>query len=256
MKQFFLPFLILLPTIKILAQEKMETDRPDQTESPFLTPKKWMQFEIGFNSQKNTASSKEYFYPTLLSKYGISKWFELRLITTVQQTTTAFPNFIDKEIKKGLLPVELGGKIAFCEEKKWLPKTSLIFHFALPKLASKNFKANTLAPNFRFVMQNTLSKNVGLGYNIGAEWDGFTNKPTYIYTFAPGFNLSDKWYAYIEAFGFITKDDAPQHSFDGGLAYYINNNFKIDISGGPGLTKNAPQRYIAIGASYRFKTSQ
>jgi hypothetical protein len=256
MKQLFLPLLLLLPIIKILAQDKIETDRPDQTETPFLTPKKWMQFEIGFNNQQNKKGSKEYFYPTLLSKFGVSKCFELRVITTVQQTTTEFPIFIDKVIEKGLLPLELGGKIAFWEEKKWIPKTSLIFHFAIPKFASKNFRANKLAPNFRFVMQNTLNKYVGLGYNLGAEWDGFTNKPTYIYTFAPGFNLTNKWYAYIEAFGFITKNDAPQHSFDGGLAYFVTDNFKIDISGGPGITKNAPQRYIAIGASYRFKTSK
>jgi hypothetical protein len=254
-KLFTLTLSFLVVHITFAQNERIETDRPDQTESPFTVPKKWMQFEIGFNAQRNAKNENEYLSPTLLSKYGLSNKFELRLITSVQTNTQLLiPN--GTVATSGLQPVEIGGKISFCEEKKWIPKTSLIFHFAIPTFASKGFKANKLAPNFKFTMQNTLSKTIGLGYNIGAEWDGFTNTPTYIYTFAPGFNLSEKWYGYIEAFGFINKDDAPQHSIDGGLAYFINNNLKLDISGGVGITEAAPDFYIAVGGSWRFKAAK
>jgi Putative MetA-pathway of phenol degradation len=253
-KIFFLLFIHLFFASICFAQVgKIETDRPDQTESPFLTPKKWIQLEAGFNVQQNVKNNFEYVTPTLLSKMGITKKIELRLITSlvtnkVKSSTTTFT-------ESGLLPVEVGAKVFISEEKKALPKTSLIFHFALPKFASKNFKANKLAPNFRFVMQNTLSKTVGLGYNVGAEWDGFTNTATWIYTFAPGFTISPKWYGYIEAFGFINKEESPQHSIDGGLAYFVNDNFKLDVSSGFGITKTAPDWYVAIGGSIRFKTN-
>jgi len=41
---------------------------------------------------------------------------------------------------------------------------------------------------------------------------------------------------------------------DGGITYLINNNLIIDLSGGVGLTENAPKYYYAFGLSYRFNT--
>lgn len=103
-------------------------------------------------------------------------------------------------------------------------------------------------------MQNTLSKTVGLGYNIGAEWDGSSNTPAWIYTFAPGFNIGKKWYGYVEAFGSIKNGDLPEHALDAGIAYYFNDDNKIDLSSGFALTGNATDWYGAIGFSFRFNT--
>jgi hypothetical protein len=233
--------------------EKIDTDRPDQTESAVLVPKNWIQFEMGFSKQVNNSVENEFQHPTLLSKYGFSKRIEFRLITTIQ-TNTNLSTPLLKKSNTGLTPVEIGAKIALWEEKKLLPKTSLIFHVGIPKFASKSFQAKNLAPNFRFTMQHTITQKIGLGYNIGAEWDGVYKEATWIYTFAPGINLSEKWYGYIEAFGFISKQNNPEHSLDGGIAYYINPNFKIDLSSGFGISKAAPDWYVAIGASLRFKT--
>jgi hypothetical protein len=219
-----------------------------------LVPKKWVQLEMGFGVQTTNPLENEFQHPTLLSKYGISKRFELRLITTVQ--TNTFFNVVNKEKKTGLSPVEVGAKIALWEEQKLLPKTSLIFHVGIPKLASQYLQADHLAPNFRFTMQHSLTKKIGLGYNVGAEWDGVNKEATWIYTFAPGINLSEKWYGYIEAFGFISKQNNPEHSLDGGIAYYINPNFKIDLSSGFGISQAAPDWYMAIGGSIRFKTGK
>ena len=97
------------------------------------------------------------------------------------------------EYIRGLLPVQVGCKIALWDEKGLLPKTSLIFHVAPSKVGSKKFHTDKWAPNFRFSMQHSLSGNIGLGYNLGAEWDGFSNTPFWIYTIAPGFNLGKKW---------------------------------------------------------------
>jgi hypothetical protein len=234
--------------------EKIDTDRPDQTESAVTVPKKWFQFELGFSAQTTTSLENEFQHPTLLSKYGIGKRIELRLITTLQ-TNTHF-NIVDKVKETGLSPVEVGTKIALWEEHKFLPKTSLLFHVAIPGLASEKFKADKLAPNFRFSMQHTLSKLIGIGYNLGAEWDGFSKEATWIYTFAPGFNISEKWYGYIEAFGFISKSNKREHNVDGGIAYYINRDFKVDLSSGFGISKEAPDWYVAIGASFRFKAGK
>lgn len=230
-------------------EEKIDTDRPDQTESAVITPKHWLQLEFGLSRQQNDRSSSEFNLPTLLTKYGLGKRIDLRLETTIVQTN-------DGTRATGLVPVELGARVALCEEKKFIPKTSLLFHVAIPGLASKAFKAKHLAPNFRFSMQHSLSKIVGLGYNLGAEWDGFSPVPAWIYTLSTGFNLGEKWYAYTELFGEIKKAEPAQHSFDAGIAFFLNGNMKVDLSGGVGISKESPDWYMAIGYSFRFKTGK
>lgn len=237
------------------SQTRIDTDRPDQTESAVTVPHKWIQLEAGFGKQVNSGSETVFQHPTLLSKYGISNRVELRLITTLN-TLRDNGNPASITSASGLSPVELGAKIALWEEKKYLPKTSLIFHVGIPKFASDKMQTSHLAPNFRFTMQHSISEKIGLGYNIGAQWDGENPAATWIYTIAPGINIGKRGYAYIEAFGFISRQDKPEHSLDGGVAYFINKDIKIDLSSGFGISKTAPARYVAIGCSVRFKTGK
>lgn len=235
--------------------DPIDTDRPDQTESVLLVPRKWLQVEAGFNIQKNNNNENEFLIPTLLTKYGLSKRFELRLITTIKKNSyLLIPTGTVYET--GMDVTEIGAKISLFEEKNLLPKTSFIFHVGIPAFTSAKFKPDKAAPNFRFTMQHTLSSNTALAYNAGCEWDGFTNDPAYIYTLALGINLASKWYSYIEGFGSFKKQLSPEHNIDGGLAYFISNDLKIDISTGFGLTRTAPKWYISLGASIRFNTGR
>lgn len=251
MKIFYFTFLGILPVTMHAQIAPIDTDRPDQTESAFLVPEKWLQLEAGFNFQKNNLDEKEFLTPTLLTKYGLHRRIELRLITTIKTNSSLTVPFGTIN-ETGLDIAELGAKISLWEEKKLLPKTSLIFHLGIPAFSSPKFKPNHVAPNFRFTMQHTLSSQISLGYNLGCEWDGFTNDPACIYTFTLGYSFTRKWYSYIEGFGAFKKQLVPEHSLDGGLAYYISDNFKTDISTGFGLTSIAPKWYAALGISARF----
>jgi hypothetical protein len=250
MAKYLWVLLFIFSCMTIKAQKgKIDTDRPDQTESSVTVPKNYFQAELGFNKENTYDKNYDLLYPTALLKYGFKK-FELRLETTVH---SSYEHLIpDPKWTNGFDPVEIGFKAALWEEKKGIPKTSIIAGTAIPTLASKNFQADHWAPFFRFTMQNSLTHTIALGYNLGAEWDGFSNTPAWLYTFAPGFELGEKWYAYIEAFGFIKKNEAPQHSLDGGIAYYISPDVKIDLSGGFGISEAAPKNYVAIGFSFRF----
>jgi hypothetical protein len=250
---FYLFSFPCLLSLESYAQIRMETDRPDQTETPFLIPKKYIQGEIGFNYEKYDGL-KTLVYPTALWKYGLSNKFELRVITELTTIETAAPLFPSTKKLSGLLPVQFGGKLAICMEKGIIPITSLIFHVAPPTLGSKNLHTNKWAPNFRFVMQNTLSETAAIGYNLGAEWNGEDNNPFWIYTIAPGFNIGKKWYGYIELFGAVSKTELPQHAADAGIAYYFTDDLKIDFSGGFGITEAAIDNYVALGFSFRVNT--
>ena len=240
--------IIFFISVNVFAQnvEPIQADRPDQTETPATVPKGMFQVESGFTFQKNDDFSQTNSLPSMLWKYGINENFELRLITEFIDEKT------NNESISGLNPVLIGCKIKIADEKGIVPKTSLIGHISIPKLATSSFKADFFAPEFRFVMQHSLSEKLSLSYNFGAEWDGFSPEPTFIYTLTSGYMISQKLGFYTEFFGFSPQNQKDYHSFDGGFTYLINNNFMVDLSSGIGITSNAPKHYFAIGFSFRI----
>jgi hypothetical protein len=227
-------------------REPIATDRPDQTETPAIVPQGMFQAETGFTYQKNNHTSTSWILPSTLWKYGVSENFELRLITEFVTEE------IDAEKTSGIVPLLIGCKIKICSEKGWLPKTSFIGHLSIPNTASKKYKADFYAPEFRFTMQHTLSDKISLGYNLGSEWDGFSAEPTFIYTLTTGYSITEKLGSYIELFGFAPQKESENHNFDGGFTYLITPNFMVDLSAGVGLTHNAPNHYFALGISFRI----
>lgn len=247
MKTKFTHITLFLTGILCAQENKsIQTDRPDQTETPALTPSKMLQVETGFSYEKTTKDESNYITPTILWKYGVSEHFEIRLITEFSSTKT------NSDIESGINPVLIGFKSKLVEEKGIIPQTSIIGHLALPNVSSTKFKLDYLAPQFRFAMQHTLSQKTSISYNLGSEWDGFTAEPTFIYTLATGYSITEKTGAYVEIFGFAPENQKSNHNFDGGFTYLVSNNAMIDVSGGIGLTENAPKYYFALGFSFRI----
>jgi hypothetical protein len=243
---FFIAFLLILKEVS--AQTTIQTDRPDQTECPFVTPKGFIQAENGFVYENINKNNKSLILPSILWKYGINKNLEFRLITEVNTVKT-----FDKKVS-GLVPIIIGFKVSVSEEKGIIPATGFIGHLSIPNAASEKFKASYYAPSFRFNMQHTLSNKCTLAYNLGAEWDGETPEPTFIYTLTTGFSITEKLGAYVELYGFAPQNNMVDHRADGGFTYLITNDVMVDISGGLGITKESSDNYFALGFSYRFNT--
>jgi len=226
----------------------IQTDRPDQTECPFIVPKNYFQMENGFSSEHNTYKTDVYLHPSSLLKYGVNDQWELRMITEI----TSVHHGDQKE--SGLKPVKIGFKTKMTEENGIIPKISFIGHLSIPDFASEEFQSLYYAPTFRFTLQHSLSDKLSLGYNLGGEWYGFTAEPTFIYTLTTGYSINDKFGSYLEIYGFFPQFAESDHRVDGGINYLLNENFLLDLSGGAGLTSNAPEYYVALGISFRLKT--
>jgi hypothetical protein len=223
----------------------IQLDRPDQTECSYLVPAKHFQFESGFNFEEVETGTHNLLYPTLLSKYGVNNRFELRLITELASTRTFSDDFT------GLKPIRVGFKAKLLEEKGIQPMTSIIAHLIAPFTASKDFRPKYFAPTFRFTMQHTLSKKVNLAYNLGAEWNGESAEPSFIYTLTTGYAITEKLGAYAELYGFAPQYNDADHRCDGGFTYLLKHNVMLDISGGVGLSEISPDYYISLGFSFR-----
>jgi hypothetical protein len=168
----------------------------------------------------------------------------------VRHFAMAIPLRFSKSI--GLNPVMIGMKILLIEERDKIPQVSLIGHMSLPRVASPDFAATYFAPSFRFTIQHSLTEKISLGYNLGAQWDSETAVPTFIYTLVTGFSLAEKIGAYIEAYGFAPQYSMPDHRIDGGFTFCPKSNMQFDLSGGIGLSDNAPDFYGSLGFSMRL----
>jgi hypothetical protein len=255
MKKIIGPIVVLVAALApAIGQQKPEivTDRPDQTEAPALVPGGGLQIETGFvyeNDIDESVSTTNFTYNTTLVKYGVNEHFELRLITEYLGEKTK----VNEEIAKaeGFSPFAVGVKIRLADEKGWWPQAALIGHINL-KSGSAEFEPAYTAADFRFTLAHTLSDRLSLSYNLGAEWNGETPEAAFLYTLSLGYTITDRLGAYIESYSFFPEESKADNRFDAGLTIKFSPVVQWDISGGLGLSKNAPDHFIGTGLSARM----
>lgn len=227
-----------------LAQQegRIETDRPDQTECPFIVKKGYIQAEMGFNKSLD-GGQLEYVLPTTLLKYGLSKSIELRYVSTLQGSSTF--RFHSEA---------LGLKWRLMDPVGWKPRTAVIVHYNF-RDEKRDVSDQDLKPHswsqIVLTLQNDLYKNLGIGYNFGVEFHE-NGTAEGIYRIAPSINIGKRGYAYAEVFGRFPNNSVTEHWFDGGFAYYASDNLKLDVSAGNSFT-NSANWYVAVGVSFRVK---
>lgn len=244
-------FALSFTYVNCYAQDRINTDRPDQTEAATLTPAHYFQAEFGFSHVQDNEDDFTNIYPTYLLKYGLTKNFEFRL---ENDFVTVYKKLVpNSQTVTGFRPLEPGFRLGIFDGNNILPRTSLIAHVAIPSFASKNFRANHLAPRILLAMENDITKKIGLGYNAGVEWDGFSTIPAWLYSISCDFDLGEKWDCYLEIYGSAEKKSFPENTIDGGIGYFISNNMKLDLSAGFGINKAASDFYMGAGFSFRVK---
>jgi hypothetical protein len=178
---------------------ELETDRPDQTETASVVPLKSLQAESGFILESNHSGNlklKSYTYTTTLLRYGMLKKVELRLGLDYLGNKTDLDDRVSRTC--GFSPLYTGFKIKLNYEHNWRPDMAFIGGIFFPFTATNVYKPRSKGGEAKFSFSHSLSRNLSLGYNLGAEWDGETTDPYYSYSLALGINLSEKWGSYIE----------------------------------------------------------
>lgn len=226
------------------AQEYIQTDRPDKTETVYVVPKGYLQTETEIVFEKLNTDEQKWGLLTTLWKYGLNNKTEIRIITS---------SYLSKDFKHKTFiiePVSIGFKSSLTEQNGILPKTSFIGSMQWDKHPVK--RTTVAVPSFRFTFQNEINEYATIGYNLGMEWND-KKEEQYIYTFTYGNRLNSKLNYYIEAYGFLSPYRRADHNIDGGFTYYINPNLMVDTSGGIGLSSTSSTYFIGIGISYRVQ---
>lgn len=244
MRNFIL--IVVLPVI--CNAQQIATDRPDQTESTELVPKNLLQLESGFVHEKTKEITTQ--IPTLLLKYGINDFIELRF-----QTDYKITKFENQKLK-GFSALTFGVKGKITPESDTFPAISVLMHFSYGKWASKEYQTDQWSSDFRLLFNHSLSDHFSLGYNLGAEWNNNGEEFRKLYTLAFNYSMTDKLGLFIESYGFYETGKSADNRIDYGLTYLPSNNFQIDASSGVGLSFASPNCFFSLGFSYRFPLSK
>lgn len=238
-----------------IAQTTLITDRPDATESPNTVPQGFFQYEGGFLFSKNKAGTGGVDRTALntgLFRIGVLDNLELRLgYNIMEQTHEMLVCATTAKELSGLDPMLLGFKMAIRQGETGKADLGFMAHVYLPFTASEDFRPQTTAVDFRFSVGHTLNESSSIAYNIGAQWAADEAEMAYVYTVAYGLSLSEKWGVYLELYGDLPENSSPNHSWDTGLTYLINNHIQLDATIGSGITTDQAI-LLSTGLSVRF----
>jgi hypothetical protein len=237
------------------------TDRPDQTESPLVVPVGTVQVEIGslfVNDEEEGTRSEIASAPGTLIRYAFHPRFELRL---------EWPGWIEAESRgaEGQSRVseaadpELGVKVALVAARGARPDVALLAHVSLPA-GGEPIGSPRADPSVRLSVAHTLSKRIGLGWNVGWKAQSFRDDvgqthtlTRLLYTASCGIEISERFGSFVEVFGDLPASDRARsaHSLDGGVTYLVTPRVQIDFSAGVALESEAPDRFVGFGISFR-----
>lgn len=222
------------------------TDRPDQTESSSTVPKGALQLEsgilIGYEGN-NQISTRQVLLPTNLFRYGITGWFELRVLNQFEIIKLGNQSF------EGISDLEIGTKIQLLKKEDINTEIAFITHLLVPTGSTEltNDKFGTVN---KLSISHSLTERIGIGYNVGYNYLG-TGNGDFTYSLAFGIGVNEKVGVYVEPFGEIINMEEFVANFDAGFTFLANENLQLDFSFGTGI--NQRMNYVSIGISWLMK---
>ncbi|MGD1895201.1 MAG: transporter [Cyclobacteriaceae bacterium] len=253
MRFYFLICLLLVASLNAVAQileaqEPLITDRPGQgTDAPYVLTPGEVQVEMGFLYQDDSNLDQTVIlYPNTLVRIGVLERLELRASATLFQQGPRDETYVS--------PVTLGAKIDVSENRGLIPKSAVIINFTLPREGPEEVLNLAAQPEIRLLMNHGITSNFSITTNLSAAWINVEDVVTFpLHSYAASFDLGVTEYitTFAEFYGFWSRSDT-SHLFNFGGTILLLPDLQLDLSGGLGLTKNAPNYFVSAGFSVRF----
>ena len=247
--------------------ERLITDRPDQTESAAIVSPQHVQLEMGWTfSQVGTLDFRTRAHALLgaLARIGVGERLEVRVGFAGWMFEDNTPPTGQSFDRSGAGDIDVGFKLKLVDAQLGRPDVAVIGTVGLPT-GEAPFQRLRADPAVRLAFANELGDGVGIGYNVGVEWNTECDPRAadacveqtfadYVYTVAFGFAVSERLSAFAESFGTVEFNDGrtSAHALDGGFTYLLRDNLQLDASGGIGLNDAAGDWFVGAGVSVRL----
>jgi hypothetical protein len=240
------------------AQEipELNTDRPDQTESPIVVPFDALQIETGFVYQKQKFSEESVSYEkdnlvlaSTLCRYGVNSFMELRFGGEYFSGQTLTAGI--KSNLQGVQNILFGTKLNFRKDENYFSNVGIIIQAIIP-FGNAELRPDKFKPTFLLAVDQKINNNISLGCNLGAENEAESEKYNFVYTASLAIDLDTRLGSFFEFYGSALKHSSASNNFDCGLTYLIRKNVQIDFSLGTTLIKETTDYFGNIGFSIRL----
>lgn len=146
----------------------------------------------------------------------------------------------------------LGSKIALHEGEGLVPSVSLLGYLLLPGTASDEFDVDHIAPSLYLLMQHRINDWLTVGYNVGAEWDGVSPRPTAFLSLYGEATLSDRLECFVESFNNLWNPVENIYGADFGLSYMAHERVQLDLTMGLDLRRPTDSWLLNLVAAWRI----
>lgn len=236
--------------------EPLVTDRPDFTEASSTVGRRVAQLEFGYTytfDNNGTDQTIGHSYPETLLRYGIlAEWLEFR----------AAWNYANEEVNgvgvSGSEDLYLGFKIGLTPQEGLLPEMAIIPQATVPT-GHDAFSADEVLPGvnwiYGWVINDVLSTAGSTQFNRALDETTSEAYTEWAQSWTVAYALADRFGGYTEWFALFpsSADTAkPEHYFNGGFTYLINNDVQWDIRAGVGLNDAADDYFVGTGLSVRY----
>ncbi len=239
------------------AEVVIATDRPGFADSAGIVPKGRHQVEAGATfilRRDQGAETQRWSAPELLGRYGVSDAFELRVgwggFSSAR--TTHGPGTSTDD---GWADLVVGGKMLLQRQDEVLPTFAVEVVSGLGT-GSAAVTNRELEPVFKAIAERDLGNGIGLFANANLALPR-PDQQRYAQAqgaFGATFALQDTTALFVEYFVIAppTRHDGPAHHLDGGVTHRLSNFLQVDASVGIGLSDEANDLFLGIGAAVLF----
>jgi hypothetical protein len=241
---------IITMHISVVAQPKIWTDRPDQSNTPMIIPKGSLQVETGFVKQRelqSTASITNYTFNATLIKFGANEHFEFQVNAAYFGTR----EYSQNESHSGFGPLAVGVKIKLADENRFWPQAAVIAHVNF-KTGSQPFNDTHTTGDLTLSFAHELSGKISLCYNSGVTWNGDTAEATFLFTGSIGYTITQRLGIFVEAYSQFPENGSPCHNADGGVTFKVTPVFQLDCSAGMSLNSGLSNSFVSCGMAFRL----
>ena len=245
MKKTILSFLMMLTVVGVFAQEvEFTADRPGASTGPAIVGKGVIQWEQGMQYDGDGAKGS-FTYSNTLLRYGLFDGVEVRL------GGDAFSYDYFGSWKSAFSGLGIGAKIRCCDEQGAIPAIAVLADLQIPGTGAKGFAAEYLTPSLYLLFENTLSDELSLGYNIGAEWDGYTPAPVTFLALCLGYTINEDLGCFVESYNYLAKG-GNAYCADLGLNYMVAPKVQVDVAADLDLCNPAQNWAVSLGVAWQI----
>lgn len=243
-----------------------EADRPGMGTGTNILDRGSIQWETGFEAA-HLMGMHELTLPTVLFRFGLSEWAELRLEYTGILAVDDKPYEINTLPDAQYIPEPLwvGSKIRLWQGSeqpnlRWIPRTSLLLNLGVP-LTKLDAEYHPISGSIDFLFENDITDWFTIGYNVGVGWVDWAPTPDVFASLAFNFTPTEKLGVFVESYNIFDPDavheDDPKRTYtvydinlDFGVTYMVHPHVQLDAYAGFNLYHSEP--FLSSPRNYAF----